>query len=332
MAVTTQLRLAKTWQFSVNQDVFWQASNAAFYRAIIRKIPVSMMGVATSPWSCWKSCDSTAVATGSSNWDADTDLVWGATNAVNAHSWIVLAQAGLGGAQVLISLLGAGSPTTIGRIAVSPGGLYTGGTTTTDPTATDEIVLVAAGGQIIAPSTASYFLRSVVHYAQSADGQCSRLWISAFQGIATTVLIFDKLFDGPYDQPNPLFFYALSQDTACLASTNFQSVGGKSRINSIEATVFMTTEGARDAYLLSNGAPAMGAYHHDYSKRWPVMGVGSMVYTRGAAGRAGVFYDLWLTSSLLHCGATLGSQRKGVVVGGGIAFPWDGTANPKLGA
>jgi hypothetical protein len=155
LAITTQIRYAKTWQHSVNDECYFQTTNAAFFQNIVRKIVTKLLGFATSAWTAWKASDSVAVVSGSSNWDADTDLVWGATNGVNAHSWIVLAQAGLGGAQLLISLLGASSGSTVGKVAISPGGLYglngqPTGTTTTDPGADDEIVLIAAGGQLLA--------------------------------------------------------------------------------------------------------------------------------------------------------------------------------------
>ncbi len=338
MPVTTQIRYAKTWQHSVNQEVFWLTTNAAFYQKVIRKIVTSLLGFANSAWTCWKSSDGSAVGTsavsvGASNWAADTNLIWGATNGVNAHSWIVLAQSGLGGAQVLISLLGAGAASTVGKVAFSPGGLYTGGTRgDTDPTATDEITLVAAGGQLIAPSSAVYFLRSVVHASMSADGQCTRIWISGFQGIVTTGLIFDRLFDGPTDQPNPLFMYYAANDTAAFPTnaSNFQSTVGKSYINGASADLILVSgAGQRDNWSLGQ---TLGNYHNDYSKKWPVIPVGTSSATRGAAGLTGTFYDLWHASTLLVPGACLGSQRKGVCVGGSLVFPWDGSANPKMGA
>lgn len=334
MPVTTQIRLGKGWQFNVNQEDIYQATNAAFYRSIVRKIATSLLGFTSIPWTCWKSCDSTAVSTGSSNWTADTSLVWGTTNGSNAHSWIVLAQSGLGGAQILLSLLGTSSPLYIGKLAVSPGGLYTGGTTTTDPTATDEITLISAGNNIIAPSTVT-FGRSVCHAMMSTDGQCTRLLMSAFNGIFSNVWIFDKLFDGPTGYTNPVYFFAGVADGHAATNAMFATTAGKMLINGVVVDVVLSTEGLRDAYILTanpTGTGTLGDYPSDVSKKWPVMPCGGVTYTRGGGGKVGAFYDLFLASNLLTAGTVLGTQAKGIVVGSsGLSMPWDGSVNPKMG-
>jgi hypothetical protein len=67
----------------------------------------------------------------------------GATT-TSAQSWIVIEHTGMAGAEVLFCYQG-GSVNTL-KVAISPGGLWTvAGTATFQPTATDELIIMAAG-------------------------------------------------------------------------------------------------------------------------------------------------------------------------------------------
>lgn len=75
---------------------------------------------------------------------ASTDWNTRGANATSAQSWIVLEHSGMGGAEILFAY--QGGSTNVLKIAISPGGLWTiAGTATFQPTATDELIIMAAG-------------------------------------------------------------------------------------------------------------------------------------------------------------------------------------------
>lgn len=141
--------LSKTWEFSVNNNVAYtsQILNA---KAILFRLKEELKALTGA--TVVRSCDSTAVTEGS---DTITAYDNGTSVAVNsdgtAHSWIVIQM--VTGAQILVSWVvgNTTSPTQI-KVFVSPGGLFTSGSTTHDPTASDGYG-AASGGT----SSFSYF-------------------------------------------------------------------------------------------------------------------------------------------------------------------------------
>ncbi len=75
---------------------------------------------------------------------AATDWATRGANATSAQSWIVLEHTGMGGVEILLAYQG-GSANGM-KVAISQGGLWTvAGTATFQPTATDELIIMAAG-------------------------------------------------------------------------------------------------------------------------------------------------------------------------------------------
>lgn len=128
--------LTKTWQFSVNNNVAYtsQPLNA---KAILYQLKEELK--ALSGATVVRSCDSSAVTAGSDTitaYDNGTSVLAATDNTGVAHSWIVIQMTT--GVQVLVSWV-VGNTTTPAniKVRVSPGGLFTSGSTTADPTATD---------------------------------------------------------------------------------------------------------------------------------------------------------------------------------------------------
>src|SRR5581483_5704779 len=149
--------LIKSYQFHVNQAYPANGSAIADNRALLLGARDGLKGngsgwtdsngSTTTPTNCWTtrySCDSVTAGTagdGVDRWTGQSALVWGNAG-TQVHSWHVFRQDALGTFDLLLSLEGGTANGNIMTAAVSPSAGFTGGTTTTRPTATDEIVLL----------------------------------------------------------------------------------------------------------------------------------------------------------------------------------------------
>lgn len=134
------------------------------------------------------------------------------TSATAARGWIVLKCPVLG-FQILISGHIASTTTTSGvRFKVSPGGLYTGGTTTADPTATDEIVLCDGASTVQwGRANATGGRAMALHLRRSSDGQVTQ-WAACTDTYAKSVGYLGALEDPT--NANLRFFSLWGQSTA----------------------------------------------------------------------------------------------------------------------
>ena len=112
-------------------------------------------GGATTAWVVEYSCggsNGAALAAGTAGdnvdrWTINTDLPFNSSG--NAHAWMVLSQAGMGGLEFLIDCQEGSTGDDGAEIQayISPSAGFTGGTTTVRPTATDESRLADNSGQ-----------------------------------------------------------------------------------------------------------------------------------------------------------------------------------------
>lgn len=155
-------------------------------------IAMAAMLVSDGGWTLVRSCNSLAVAT-VDNWLSTADVV-GNTDG-NAHSW--KEWTGPWGGLVMnkdsTSDGGGGAP---GRLYWSPGNLFTGGSVTNRPTATDE--------QLISSASTLFSTTNGTHdmYVWRCDtvGQESMLWLNLHSSEATGPdgwLYFGKVASGP---------------------------------------------------------------------------------------------------------------------------------------
>lgn len=130
--------ITKTWQFLTNQLTPNSVKGAllAYKNALTGVTP--WPSPLQNPWSVVLCCNASAVST-SDNWSTTADITFVVTS--GAHSWIVLQN--VTGMQILFDCINHNNQN-VADIRMSPRGLFTGGSTTTRPTATDELPEVGA--------------------------------------------------------------------------------------------------------------------------------------------------------------------------------------------
>lgn len=169
--------LEKVWQFDVNRTQAATGAVLTTSRQLWRGIKNRLIAFPILPWTVRYSCDSVAAGTvgdGVDRWAADTNLVWASADASGVRSWIVLRNTD--GVEILIECR---NPTiTVGkglRIVMSPAAHFTGGSTTTRPTATDEMVILngdspTPGGPGMGNANHSGDRAYAYHLLHSTDG------------------------------------------------------------------------------------------------------------------------------------------------------------------
>lgn len=118
-----------TWQYNVNQSVGSASTDTLACQSLMWGITSSLTGFALNPWTTHAS----------SGWGSSGALTW--NTAGSTHSWTVLENA-RNGAQVLIDLNSA--TVYYATIKFSASGAFTGGSSTTAPTASDSVTIVDA--------------------------------------------------------------------------------------------------------------------------------------------------------------------------------------------
>ena len=334
--------LDKTWQFNVN-NVRTGTVALDDSRAVLRGIKNRFIGFASNPWVVDYSCNSTVAGTpgdGVDRWAADTDLVFQSADTGTARSWIVLRNP-VTTMELLIECRSSTTSTGRGiRVVVSPSAGFTGGTTTSRPTATDELILYAGdinstwGWGTISSNTV---VNSVYHVFHSSDGQVTYVVI-CIGSRATGFWCFGRPIDPPAGWTNPqiaimsggtatlgpsslglyytdLFFNGTN--TAFIARTNSVAGGG---------TCYITTEALRTSAVASSPVSQNLLVVNELTSEWEVYPCNITCITPGSRGRVGRLADLRYVSEALTSGDTApgdGSRTRAVF--GNVMFPWNGT-------
>lgn len=334
--------LEKGWTFDVNNY-----QNSRVTTTDMKEILLGWKNamVATGFWSVMLSSDS--VSSGASDlWVDTTDLVWGTTG---ARSWIVLRNANFFGAGKHLEIMFEcrwASSTYISNMSLwySPTGDYSGGNTTTLPTATtsvgpliaisaDATNLIQRGGGGVKPKN--------WHLMWSTDGQCFR-YILCQQGIATAVILIDRMKnpvaglddvdtfiafvkpDGDYD--NPTEKLTLEKYNAAAGCKSFVDAAA------LEVAYYMTSEYVGSTPLVEG----LVAGNPDDGGAWLLSPMGLVTITNSASayGRNAEVFDLWwgpappnsdsyVNSKTGHTYPNDGSRT--FVQFGDMVFPWDGS-------
>lgn len=197
--------LVKTWQYNVNNIMPVVASTALQGQQMLYGIKTALTGFASNPWIIAGSSDAAAGAMDAvDRITASNKLTW--TNGGDsgaARSWFVVQNTILGNFQVLFSCQSNGyNPQELSLfIAVSPGGLFTGGSNTARPTATDEHILnVGASGNAsgfwMSASAGLETVRQILHVQHASDGTATRIIIYRNSRVVTFFNI-TQLIDTP---------------------------------------------------------------------------------------------------------------------------------------
>lgn len=138
--------LEKTWQFSVNHAQAATGTTLTTDRTIWLSVKNVLLAFGTLPWTTRYSCNGTtagAAGDGVDRWSTIADIVIATADTGTARSWYVLRNTD--GVEILLEARNSSTNNMkILRVVVSFSAHFTGGTTTSRPTATDEVVLAAA--------------------------------------------------------------------------------------------------------------------------------------------------------------------------------------------
>ena len=168
----------------VNQVIPQGADALATNRALLRALVASLKA---RSFAVLRSCDSVAAGIsgdGVDRWDSDADLVFD----TGAHSWFLLQGFGF---QLLIDLAVAAPNGNTFNMRVSAGSLFTGGSITSAPTATDSFLVRTTGTTHLEGSNGAY----VLHVVTVPNGYSSPTVISIWRDGVSSVLAFIGSFE-----------------------------------------------------------------------------------------------------------------------------------------
>jgi hypothetical protein len=321
----------KTWQYALNLTTFadnttvGNAYESASRRLFQIKSFLTSADDFTTPWTVVSSSDAATAGVGDKWLDAG-DLIWRADTGGAIFSWIVLRQAAISATfEVMIGCEQDNTSDDGKRIIVyvSQAG-FTGGTTTTRPTATDERRLRShteywGSGQV---NTA---YDSQTHVWMSDDGECTRIVIY-IQGTVTGYWCFEKPANPVPEWTTPYFACVLGTSNITVDQTTYASFYDSANILSYFAgdavSMYMSGEGFASAaageYLTNAG---------QLTNNWSAGSMGLISTTSPFRGRNGEVFDLrWGFKS------TAGEVRyfpadgsKTFVQISDFILPWDGT-------
>lgn len=261
---------------------------------------------------------------GSNRWLTIANLVW--ANGGVAHSWIVLRAPGWcspAGGQICISLENAAANGTSILIGISQGALYTGGSATARPTATDEV--------LIAPAATANGGRSagtdgvVFHIIQTDDGANLRVLICT-NGEMSGFLALETPVDAVtgWTTPNAAIFLGAASGTACAtAATIYDAAAFHSRNAAANGTmdIYLAAEGFNNAagWELISVANA-------FSGEWEMWPCAFDSVTGGSAGRHGRAVDIWYGSIGANDNDYYPADAtRQFIQAGCLILPWDGS-------
>lgn len=350
---------AKTWQVKANQTVSLQASIEVTAQMCIFTLKNVLKSFSTNPWTCYYSCNAGKTISGGVNYGAagtagDGVDRWAIANQtltqsggvitvpndVNSqlggigtpHSWIVLKQAGFGGANGFQLCLDCSSVSGINvgaSIVGSFGAGFTGGTINARPTATDEISFINN-----APWYSSAQAQHQIHAWQSTDGKCTR--VVMYRG--TTNMCCFWHFD---EAQNPVSGWTNKALAAAFHATSgfsntYSLLGGAQNYTCFGAggifsagLSFETFNGQAGGLCQATG---IGTAVNTFSSLWPAMPVGLCASSPFNAGRLGQVADLYWKPTGLSDGDSFpnNAATKNFIVLGNLVFPWTGDGTTPL--
>lgn len=310
--------LSKTWQFNVNNVIGPQYDTKQCYDLMWITIKNALKGFGTNPWAVKGSCNSSAAGMDNvDRWSTVSDIV----HATGAHSWIVLAQTGLGGTMPSICIDMVSATVGTGTIVVSPVAGFTGGTTTARPTATDEVVMVSNASMVAAVATPATF-QSVVHVMQDTTGQNTRVIVMS-GGTNVLFWAFEKLGDTHANFTNNYSFTIANGATDAATRTNlYAATKTQFRFGSANYAAYWTDE-AYNAIALGNG---LNQVPNEISGGWSMGQIGMLSIAAGARGRHGRYPDMYWGSAFHSNGVCFPNDTSRLwAVFGNVIVPWNGT-------
>lgn len=267
-------------------------------------------------WTVARSSNSSTAAD-SDLWLSTSNLVW-AVGVTGARSWIVFNRPN--GEQVCFDLRNSTSSNYWqGGMYISPGGLFTGGSATSAPSATDQITVIAPATNLLTTSTVA---PRNWYIAQSSDGHNTRI-VHLENNVTQSAFFFDRLQDPHANMVGRSLVYGLGASNQ-LTYTNWAHTA---RLNGrlIDSTAITAT-------LSCIGTRSGGLGEHvnvrDLDGDLPLLRTRAYSNTSGYKGLLGVVPDLYLGSNLQKTGDTfpdgLGNPGKWLCMDH-LLLPWNNT-------
>lgn len=320
---------AKTWTISPNNRISFVSlldTNQHYLfgiKAFLKTNGYAVKGSASAGTGAMDAVD---------RWTTFADVTPRGANTVTSQAWQVLTDGN--GCDILLAFQGSSDHQ--GRIAFSPGGLYVAaGTPNQQPTATDEVEVIAASTSLVdATATAD----RVWHGWVSTDKKACRfaiarqsVFVAVFWGVealVSTVVTSDKLMGVPVTFSPAVwgFQYTPSQ----MSFSNFLTTNnGRARVIVASVAFNATLLGGVEEF--NSSATQWGNVKTELQGAigYPLypLSIGSNL--SGAQGKLGNLVDWWAgrTSSVTD-GDTYALQL--ISTSGGIAWPWDSSTQPVL--
>lgn len=309
--------LVKTWQYNVNQTIAAAGTALDDNRKLLKAIKDSLLGFGSGAWTTSYSCNGITAGTpgdGVDRWTTEADIVWALPG---AHSWYVLKQTNIdANFEVLLECKSSSQALTIVMTSTAT---FTGGTTTSRPTATNEVYIKNNGYWGGAPSD----VQQRLHVMMSTDGQCTRI-IMCDTNSPKAFWLFDKVSSPVANWATPAvgFAYGVSNlgGPAMLSLIIYQSANFKAFGNSA-MDLYLTCEGKASAPLFSSLTVP-----NDLSADYPLFATALVSETAGNKGRHGRMVDLYYGLSNLSNGDTYpGDGSNQFAQFGCLVLPWNGS-------
>lgn len=321
--------LQKTWQYNVNQIIGGTGTQSTDARSVYLAVKNSLKGFGSNPWTVSYSCNGTVAGTpgdGVDRWNTTADMPGYAGVGGPNHGWMILKQTGLGSNfQLLINHRNFTGSGTESRwyISISPSAGYTGGTPTTDPSATDEIIL-----QQNADNSFTLAGAGKLHVMQSTDGQCTRIFWHVNTSCQGMILLEKPSLPSVAWTPLPYIACSITVDGSGAANsrpTYANFIAGASlaaKIGTVVFNPFITTEGINGTPLGQN-LTSSNDVTGDYIMT--PFGLASLTLAT-TRGRLGVVFDMWGGSTSNPEGTCYpGNATRQFIQFGNFIFPWNGS-------
>lgn len=322
--------IEKTWQIYSNVP-YGPGMYGSDYsgRAMLWKLKELLKGMALMPWEVVLSCDGTNPPSASDTWTLPTStyMKWSGSEGT-AHSWIVLKQPGIfANFQICISLWGTATQTFRWYVYVSPFAGFSGGSTTSDPTASDRVTVATGSFYGISSTDRNGFF----NVWQSNDGQVTRVVVNNGVASATGFHEISKP-KSPVNGWNSAWTtcFAGAYNDTVMAATQYLN-GGVAFDGSYPSGGYYASD--RGLYVLpcemwvnNTGVQRLTGVADELNGDQALM---STWLTGTSFGHRGVkkaeLYDIWWHTGGFQEETIPGDLTRQFVAFGDLVLPWDGS-------
>lgn len=336
--------LEKTWQFSVNHAQTATGTVLTTDRTIWLGVKNTLISFGTLPWQVRYSCDGTTAGSVGDlvdRWSTIANLVIATADTGTARSWIVLRNTD--GIEILLEARNSSTNNMkILRVVVSFSAHFTGGTTTSRPTATDEVVLtnsdVSSATAVGLGPTSATDRAFAWHILHSTDGLATMLifcnggnlggfWYlgRASQPVTGWTNPQVAIISGDATSPPNMSAYTHLLDRTGADATNLKMVG---RFPSGNNQIFATSLafGTGSAGGCEPGGRRI-AVANELSNEWelPQIGIGCDVSGSRGMSHGRLFDTRWISTTRASGDDLPGDGSRQRAVFGNLVVPWNGT-------